>query len=244
MAGDNQVDWLLKVGEVSRGEVTPSEAEHWAEENGSKTCRLEFVRQAAADFDAAHWPFFLAAAWVAFREQVRAIEAWTEHRLWGQHSPDERLTDAARTLIVRLREGKLVASGIEPGQQERTEISALNWVDLTWERWASANVFTFRHNGEPNYVEVFVPSPTVRKLWKPKGAAEEKMASSIAAENACEAKLIDIMRKNPTTPATKEGLKKQFAISARSFDRAYAQAVKKSDCPAWGAAGRRKSPRL
>jgi hypothetical protein len=228
-----------KVAEFAPGGMAATEAELCAEQKGSENVREGLRKEAAERFEQANWPFFLAAAWVVFRDRDQAIEAWIEHRLSGQHAPAERFVDEVRVLVVQLRKGTLIASGIKPGQQQRTEISSLEWEDLTWKRWGFANLLTFRNNRKPNYVDIMVPARTVLTRWKPRGK-ERNAVSSSAVEKRCRAKLVDIMRQSPLTPIPKAELKKEFPIPDRGFDRAFSEAAKESGCPAWSAAGRRK----
>ncbi len=95
----------------------------------------------------------------------------------------------------------------------------------------------------PLYVEIRFRVLDVRQLWKPLSEAS-KTHLTAKAETDLEAWLVERMKLEPGNPPGKAAVKLEaeaagYKASNEGFKRAYANAVKRADTPAWSRPGRK-----
>jgi hypothetical protein len=137
---DPQWDLIAVMTQVRSGALTPDQAEEWAKANGYGP----FVPEANDNFIAErYWPFALAMAWIATREEAAAVRLWGGYKTWGtrQYELDDRLAPARDLLLKELRKGELVASGRANWQGPHEAAPTIVWLDLHLVRYGSHDRF-------------------------------------------------------------------------------------------------------
>ena len=229
------------IDQVRRGELTPDEAAIRAQELGvgvpDRPCRTDFEA-----FKKEHWPLALAVAWIMSRDEDEAVRKWVSYKIYGRAV--WRLNSWAkgwRELREVLDSNRITATGVSPKSEHRSEIPAVEWRDLTWEREGNVDFLSFEHGRSARrFHDTVVSHAAIVNHWKPATAAEKRTAQTVAAETACKDRLVEIMRANPTRPTPKAECQREFNLPRRAFDRAYRKAAGEAGATAWIAAGRRR----
>lgn len=204
----------------------------------------------------AYLTLFQAAYWIASREvppDIRKCDVLDEDR---GHEPAPGLVEAfagaEAELLRKLQLGHVVATGLN-ADEERQEIPPHFWQDAVTDLIDStagvpagsasglsaelrgAFVGAWRWKG------VTIPTATVKKVW-PGGQAAARTTYALASAKACEEELYNLMKAGPPTRAKREYREEmvpRYRISARAFDRAWANAASRSGNTDWAKAGRK-----
>ena len=217
--------------------------------------------------DAPWWTAEQTLAWLAFGLAL----PWNEARCMAGAPDDngERMARAQRQLSVAIAGRSLPAWG-----QETTEVAKPPLRDtlapIPPEDFAGPSALTVQMNGwaypptlgrryEGRWWQgIRFEAAEVRRLWprdartpEEHGAAPSQLrvASTIAAEKRLEDWLTDKMRANPDNSPGKAVIKAEaeavgHSVSERAFMRAFANAVKAAEAPAWSAPGNKSKRRI
>lgn len=179
----------------------------------------------------------MALTWIAYRTEtaVGTIKS-------GRWVPTE---GAIRELLAALRAGRLVAYGLFEGERVPHPIDTAVWANC------EIVVKPMRFVGHPSRMPIVivqrrgtlqtrlfattVPAAKVRRLW-PLGRR------TALAENRCQRFLVTAMRSSDRAPKPKREIRAdcqaRFGVSARGFERAWAEAMRLTDAAGWGRPGR------
>jgi hypothetical protein len=202
--------------------------------------------------DDAHWSLAMALAWITHRTEQAIINIRGER--WG---PTEA---AIRDLLSKLRSGKLIAHGQFQGERIPHPIEPAVWsnFEIVVRRMMFAghmspptsgrSTITSRRPtiiaqrmGSPHrrLLDITLPAAKVRKLWP----AAKRTA---AAQTRCQEYLVTEMSRSPArAPKPKRELLAEClahfqGLSERGFERAWANAIKRTGAVGWSKAGRRR----
>jgi hypothetical protein len=167
---------------------------------------------------------------------------------------------AEAAFLAMLRAGRLVAWGREGSPvAPLRRIPADAWASLRLEHVAEGrasghgvNLFGI-HVAPAAALQPVAPAsvPKAPTAAEPATMAPEhaSVTGTIAAERRLEAWLVQKMRANRDNPPGKAVIRREaeaagHVVSARAFLRAYANAVKAADAPAWSAPGRKSKRRI
>jgi hypothetical protein len=231
---------ILVIERVYGGEMTPEQAEQWANQHGLAPFVLP-PHELNNLSGAGRWPILLALAVIVVNNIEAGISSWKAYKFWRPGwQPQIEWIRAERGLLRALAAGKISAWGINPGTLERVLIPPHEWNDLTLQRLGQVGNVLFREEQSPRYVDVLLDAEKVCAYWKLGGARIQKARSTIDVETACKRELIRLMKTRPNHPESKSELRKKFPqVPVRGFNRAYSAAVQEANAPAWGAPGRR-----
>jgi hypothetical protein len=195
--------------------------------------------------DDAHWSLAMALAWITYRTEQAVINI--KGARWA---PTKR---AISDLLSALRSGKLIAHGLFEGERIPHPIETALW--STFEIVVKPTMFAghtlLPTSGRPvaiaqsmgppqtQLLRSTVPAAKVRKLWpaaKPTAAAEKRCQEYLVAE---------MQESLDRAPKPKREL---FAdcqvrfpgLSGRGFERAWADAIRRTGAVGWAKAGRRR----
>lgn len=236
-----QADTVQVMVQVHQGKLSPEAAEEWAKANGRPPF-VPAIGSAPNPMEKADWPFTLAAAWILTREPIQALKASMEYEFWGRVlCRDSRKQQAQTDLWHQLRSGRAHATGVKAGSEERVAIRAVEWNDLTWMRFGTGDIISFRGGRSAVYQDVRIEARDIYRLRPVRKPSEVKAAATAAAETRCRQALVELMRADPGNPIPKETLKLKFpGVGGRGFERVFAEAAEEAPAPAWRAKGRRK----
>jgi hypothetical protein len=192
-----------------------------------------------------YWPFALAMAWIATREEAAAVRLWGGYKTWGtrQYELDDRLAPARDALLKELRKGELVASGRPNWQGPHEAAPTIVWLDLHLVRYGSHDRFC-REDGSVAYFDVVLDGRQIQAKWARPRPGETKVRRTAASEADAVRRLTQMMRESPNAPISKAQLKLLFeSVPGRAFERAFSKAVAEADAPAWSAPGPRPKRR-
>jgi len=195
--------------------------------------------------DSAHWSLGMALAWITYRTEQVFINFMD--RTLGPTKA------AIRDLLSALRCGKLIAHGAFEGERIPHPIETPVWSSFEivikprmfagrmFVRTLGMPVVIARRMGPPQtrLLSATVPAAKVRKLWP---AAKR----TVAAEKGCEQHLVTEMMRSPDrAPKSKADFladcQARFpGLSERAFERAWADAIKRTGAVSWSKAGRRR----
>jgi hypothetical protein len=195
--------------------------------------------------DSAHWPLGMALAWITYRTEQAVINV-----KYRRLVPTKA---AIRDLRSALGCGKLIAHGAFEGERIPHQIETAAW--STFEIVVKSMMFAgrmfvptsgtpvviARRMGPPQtrLLSATVPAAKVRKLWP---AAKR----AVAAETRCQECLVTEMMRSPDrAPKSKADFladcQARFpGLSERGFERAWADAIKRTGAVSWSKAGRRR----
>jgi hypothetical protein len=194
----------------------------------------------------AHWSLAMALAWITFRTE-QAVLNITGDAGWA---PTEA---AIRELLSALRSGKLIAHGIFEGERVPHPIETAAWsnfeivveammfVDHMFLPTSGTPVVIAQRMGPPQtqLLSPTVPAAKVRKLWpvaKRTAAAETRCQEYLNAEME---RSLDRARK-PKAEFLADCRFRFPGLSERSFERAWANAIKLTGAVGWSKGGRRR----
>jgi hypothetical protein len=202
--------------------------------------------------DDAHWSLAMALAWITHRTEQAIINI-----RGGRWGPTEA---AIRDLLSKLRSGKLIAHGQFQGERIPHPIEPAVWsnFEIVVRRMMFAghmspptsgrSTITSRRPtiiaqrmGSPHrrLLDITLPAAKVRKLWP----AAKRTA---AAQTRCQEYLVTEMSRSPArAPKPKRELLAEClahfqGLSERGFERAWANAIKRTGAVGWSKAGRRR----
>ena len=201
-----------------------------------------FARQLSED---PFWPIGLCIAWALRPDVAEAVELYARHRVGLGVREVDSWREAQATLVRALAGKRIEASGVRPEERLRASIPAQDWIDLRIMQRGPYDEVT-GPDGSIAYRDVRIEAAAMRRQWRPETQALKTVRERRGIEKACLSELMERMRKTPSDPVPKIGLKSLFPnVSARAFDRLYSQAVQQSGCLAWSKGGRRptKTPR-
>jgi len=187
----------------------------------------------------ASWSLAMALAWITYRTETAVADIQS-----GNWPPNNT---SIRDLLSALRAGRLPSQGMFEGERTPHAIETAVWT--TFEIIVKPMRF-IGHAGflpivvaqrmgvpQTRLLDVTAPAAKVRKLWPAARA-------SIAAEIRCQAYLVAEMRRSPERqPKPKRNFfadrQARFpGLSARGFERAWANAKKLTGAARWGRPGR------
>jgi hypothetical protein len=154
------------------------------------------------------------------------------------------IPEAVANLRRKWADGLVTATGLNK-EGEAVEIPSRELPYLESREEAGRDVLRYRHqwgiddleSSKPAYTEVRFPRRDALRVW-PEPPVTAKTAT------ACRKWLIDQMQASPNTPPKSKSklfqdATKKFAISRRSFDAEWKNAIKETEAKAWSAVGRR-----
>jgi len=169
-----QADTVQVMVQVHQGKLSPEAAEEWAKANGRPPF-VPAIGSAPNPMEKADWPFTLAAAWILTREPIQALKASMEYEFWGR---DSRKQQAQTDLWHQLRSGQAHATGVKAGSEERVAIRAVEWNDLTWMRFGTGDIISFRGGRSAVYQDVRIEARDIYRLWPELKPSEVKAATT------------------------------------------------------------------
>src|ERR1017187_3085278 len=105
---DPQWELVAVITRVRSGAMTPEQAEDWAKAKGYDPFVPPTDNTASGFLAERYWPFALAMAWIATRDEAAAVRLWAEYKTWGarQFEIEVKFAEARDTLLKELRRGE------------------------------------------------------------------------------------------------------------------------------------------
>jgi len=129
---DPQWDLGAVMTRVRSGAMTPARAEEWAKAKGHDPFVPPTDNTASEFLAERYWPFALAMAWIATRDEAAAVRLWAGYKTWGarQFEIEEKFWKARDSLLKELRRGEMLAHGRELWNGPLVEVPVISWRNL------------------------------------------------------------------------------------------------------------------
>jgi hypothetical protein len=185
----------------------------------------------------AHWTLAMSLAWITYRTEQAVIDI--KEGTWAPAGT------AIRDLLSALRSGKLIGHGLFEGEPIHHTIETAVWstFEITVEHTVSAEPIVIARSTvlpRTQLLGVTVPAAKVRNLWP------RRNPTAVAQKRCLEYLDSEMRRCSDRSPKPKAEFladcQTRFAVSARGFNRAWAEAIRQTGAVGWGKSGRPRTP--